>query len=237
MTGFLHLITVTRYVWYSLTYKKHFTWSLIYLCCKKLEQIGINPYILRWLRNYLTERKQFVVVEGSHSPTLKALSGVPQGSVLGPLLFINDVANCISGESKINLFADDIALYRIITNYDDYSALQSNVNSIDSCLSAKHLTLNPKKCCCLFISRKQVHSLPPPCLTLGHSPLAQVSSYKYQDLLITTDLMWLTHIANICTRMRKLIGILCRRVYKYSSCTTLPNCTSLSSGLMLSMLQ
>ena len=100
---------------------------------QKLEQIGINPYISRWVRNYLTERKQFVVVEGSHSPTLKVLSGVPQGSVLGPLLFviyINDVANCISGGSKINLFADDIALYRIITNHDDYSVLQSDVNSI-----------------------------------------------------------------------------------------------------------
>ena len=159
---------------------------------QKLEQIGINPYILRWVRNYLTEREQFVVVEGSHSPTLKVLSGVPQGSVLGPLLFviyINDVANCISGGSKINLFADDIALYRIITSHDDYSVLQSDVNSIDSCLSAKHLTLNPKKCCCLFISRKRIHSIPPPCLTLGHSPLAQVSNYKYLGLLITTDLM------------------------------------------------
>ena len=110
---------------------------------QKLEQIGINPYILRWVHNYLTEREQFVVVEGSHSPTLEVLSGVPQGSVLGRLLFviyINDVANCISGGSKINLFADDIALYGIITNHDDYSALQSDVNSIDSCLSAKHLT-------------------------------------------------------------------------------------------------
>ena len=47
---------------------------------QKLEQIGINPYILRWVHNYLTEREQFVVVEGSHSPTLKVLSGVPQGS-------------------------------------------------------------------------------------------------------------------------------------------------------------
>ena len=56
------------------------------------------------------------------------------------VIYINDVANCISGGSKINLFADDIALYRIITSHDDYSVLQLDVNSIDSCLSAKHLT-------------------------------------------------------------------------------------------------
>ena len=127
---------------------------------QKLEQIGINPYILRWVRNYLTEREQFVVVEGSHSPTLKVLSGVPLGSVLGPLLFviyINDVANCISGGSKINLFADDIALYRIITSHDDYSVFQSDVNSIDSCLSAKHLTSSCTTLLKLYISFIRPH--------------------------------------------------------------------------------
>ena len=51
---------------------------------RKLEDIGINPYILRWIRSYLTERKQYVAIEDSSSPTLQVLSGVPQGSVLGP---------------------------------------------------------------------------------------------------------------------------------------------------------
>ena len=191
---------------------------------QKLEQIGINPYILRWVQSYLTERRQFVVVEGSCSPTLQVVSGVPQGSVLGPLLFViylNDVADCISGGSKINLFADDIALYRIITNPDDYLTLQADVNAIKSTLTTKYLTLNPKKCCCLFISRKRVHSIPPPCLTLGHSPLAHVSSYKYLGLTITSDLMWSIHIANICSKTRRLIGLLYRRFYKYSSPNTL----------------
>ena len=51
---------------------------------RKLEEIGINPYILRWIQSYLTEQKQYVAVEGSSSPTLQVLSGVPQGSVLCP---------------------------------------------------------------------------------------------------------------------------------------------------------
>ena len=80
---------------------------------RKLEEIGINQFILKWVQNYLPEHKQFVAVEGS-SNILQVLSGVPQGSVLGPLLFIiylNGVVSCISADSKINLFADDIALY------------------------------------------------------------------------------------------------------------------------------
>ena len=77
-------------------------------------------------------RKQYVVVDGHSSPTLQV---VPQGSVLGPFLFViylNDVAGCISGSSKINLFADDIALYRIFTDPADYIALQADVNTIVS---------------------------------------------------------------------------------------------------------
>ena len=84
---------------------------------EKLSEIGLNPYIIKWIKSYLTDREQFVVVDGSSSNPLQVLSGVPQGSVLGPLIFliyINDVVWQISSSSKINLYADDIALYRTI---------------------------------------------------------------------------------------------------------------------------
>ena len=55
---------------------------------EKLANISIDPHILKWVENYLTNRRQFVAVEGSCSPALQVLSGVPRGSVLGPLLFI-----------------------------------------------------------------------------------------------------------------------------------------------------
>ena len=87
---------------------------------QKLANININPYILKWVQDYLTDRRQYVAVEGSSSPTLNVLSGVPQGSVLGPLLFIiylNDVVHHISNCSKMNLFADDIALHLQLKKY------------------------------------------------------------------------------------------------------------------------
>ena len=65
---------------------------------------------------------------------------MPQGSVLGPLLFIiylNDVVSCISADSKISLFADDIALYRVINSPDNYADLQADIDAVNTCLTAK----------------------------------------------------------------------------------------------------
>ena len=191
---------------------------------QKLEEIGINQFILKWVQSYLTERKQYVAVEGSSSNILQVLSGVPQGSVLGPLLFIiylNDVVSCISAVSKINLFADDIALYRVINSPDNYADLQADIDAVNTCLNAKYLTLNPRKCCHMFLSRKRSLSNSPPCLTLGNSALTCVTSYKYLGVLITSDLTWSAHISKICIKTRKLIGLLYRRFHKYSSSDTL----------------
>ena len=77
------------------------------------------------------------------------LHGVPQGSVLGPLLFIayiNDVATCISSGSDVNMFADDIVLYRAIRSAADYVHLQEDVDVISDCIQEKDLQFNAKQC-------------------------------------------------------------------------------------------
>ena len=191
---------------------------------QKLYDIGLNPYLLRWIENYLTNREQFTVVNGYSSTSLPVLSGVPQGSVLGPLLFIiyiNDVLNQILPDSNINLFADDIALYRTINSPDDYVRLQDDIRSVSCCLGSKYLDLNASKCCYLLLSRKRNHSIPPPILILNDAPLKRVNSYKYLGILISSDLMWSSHISSICSKTRRLTGMLYRQFYKYSSPNTM----------------
>ena len=93
---------------------------------ERLRSIGLDDYLLQWLHSYLTSRKQTVVVYGESSGELSVLSGVPQGSFLGPLLFfvyVNEVTSQVSDGSHAVLFADDIALYRSITSSDDYVQL------------------------------------------------------------------------------------------------------------------
>ena len=101
---------------------------------RKLDQLGLDKYLVRWIGSYLSERSQFVSIDGINSHTLPVASGVPQRSVLGPLLFIlyiNDVVNTIiSPGSDLNMFADDMVLYRIIRTTVDYTLLQNDVHSI-----------------------------------------------------------------------------------------------------------
>ena len=185
-----------------------------------LIEIGIDPYLIRWIYSYLAGRSQFVCVDGCISNKLSVLSGVPQGSVLGPLLFIcyiNDIATAISSDSEINMFADDIALYRVIKTRMDYVHLQNDINSISSCLEQKHLRFNATKCKIMFISRKRVNSLSPPPLELNGTILDSVSSYKYLGVTLTSDLSWSLHITNCCNTTRRLIGLLYRQFYQHTS--------------------
>ena len=97
----------------------------------KLNYYGIRGNLLTWLSSFLHGRSQQVVVDGAKSPVCKVTSGVPQGSVLGPTLFliyINDIV--LNVKSEMRLFADDILLYRTIKNPNDHEILQEDLNTL-----------------------------------------------------------------------------------------------------------
>ena len=99
----------------------------------KLDYYGIRGPTLDWIRNFLSGRTQQVILDGCVSDSLPVLSGVPQGTVLRPLLFlcfINDVPECVS--SKIRLYADDILLYREIETREDCIKLQMDLDALQN---------------------------------------------------------------------------------------------------------
>ena len=183
---------------------------------QKLSTYGLDNNTLSWVCNYLTNRKQHVVVGGESSQDTTVLSGVPQGSVLGPLLFliyIDDVSGLVlSAGSTLNLYADDMLLYKPVGRPEDFNRLQIDIDHIRVWVSNNHLALNSDKCKVMMISRKR-NPVPPPQFILQDTPLKQVEDYRYLGVLLTSDLSWSSHINSTCSKARKLIGLLYRRFY------------------------
>ena len=190
----------------------------------KLRAIGLDDYLVSWITSYLTYRNQSVVLHGETSDLLPVTSGVPQGSVLGPLLFllyvndVNDVA--LSEGTKLILYADDILLYRRIYTEKDYAVLQQDVDSLGVWSLLNHLSFNPVKCKSMVLSRKKVRTTPPPLNLLG-SEIEQVDSIKYLGLTINDNLSWSDHISKICSKARRLIGMLFRQFYNCADTSTI----------------
>ena len=140
----------------------------IYLDCQKafdtvplkhllvnLEAYGITGKILNWIKSFLLGRTQRVVVKGEMSDELDVWSGVPQGSVIGPLLFliyINDLLDEITSKGK--LFADDSKLFRRIHDEDDYVALQRDLLKLQEWSSTWLLKFNESKCKVMHIGTR-----------------------------------------------------------------------------------
>ena len=96
---------------------------------QKLTSFGINSKILQWIKDFLWNRTQQVVLNGQKSSTTSVTSGVPQGSVLGPVLFtlfVNDIPSMVS--SPTFMFADDTKIFCCVKSGDDHGALQNDLN-------------------------------------------------------------------------------------------------------------
>ena len=190
----------------------------------KLETIGLDKRLMKWITNRVTNWCQSVVLNGQTSESLPVISGVPQGSVLGPLLFllyINDINHLtLSPGSKLVLYADDILLYRPIVSENDYTLLQRDVDALGVWSLLNFLSFNIKKCKSMTLSRKKMKTQSSPIILLGLQ-LDIVDLIKYLGLMIQCDLTWSNHIQNICSKARRLVGLLFRQFYYYAESSTI----------------
>src|SRR5882757_10579548 len=161
---------------------------------------------MKIITSFLTDRTQKVVIDGRASDSIPVTSGVPQGSVLGPLLFIiyiNDLPDKI--KSKFRLFADDSLLYRKITNEGDIVELQQDLDEVVKWCNECHMELNLEKCEQMQISTKHQPTLSS--YSIADHTLSKVSSYKYLGLHIADDLNWNQHINKVLSKANKVLYV------------------------------
>ena len=175
----------------------------------KLKRAGIHGKLLAWFSHYLCNRCQRVVLPGCQSNTKHFNAGVPQGSVLGPLLFlvyINDIVEDI--ESGINLFAGDTSLSLVVRNPSDAGmTLQDDINKINNSAELWLVKFNPVKSESLVISRKvskPVH----PNLDMSNTPIPNVQTHKHLGIHLSSDSSWDYHITNIVQKAWKRINVM-----------------------------
>ena len=167
---------------------------------------------MTWLHNYLASRRQSVVVNGTTSKNSHAISGVCQGSILGPLVSHLHIANGpFSPGTHIVLNADDILLYHTISSNSDYLYLQSDANTVQDWVNCNHMFLNPSNYKFMLISRKLNRINNPPAITIHGQTLETVPMFKYLGLLLSSDLSWAKHVEGICTKAKEILGLLYRQ--------------------------
>ena len=180
------------------------------LLIKKLQHYGFRGIVLEWLKSYLKNRKQYIDYENTNSVLSEIICGVPQGSILGPKLFIlyvNDICN-VSDILQFVIFADDTNIYY---SHPDLSTLYKSVTSELSKLYTwfliNKLSLNLDKTnYILFTNKKIVISNLE--VKINDIHIKEVTCSKFLGVLIDKKLTWKEHISNLCNKLSKSIAII-----------------------------
>ena len=178
----------------------------------KLEHIGICGNLIDWFKNYLSGRKQRVVIRGQSSTFLEVKSGVPQGSVLGPILFliyINDITSGITSNKK--LYADDTSLYYPIMKnreHECYQVIKRDLHYIEAWGKQWKVNFNPLKTERLLMSRKDNINIFHCDLFFQGEMIKIVDDHKHIGLTYSSNCTWKTHLNNIHSTASKRIDIL-----------------------------
>ena len=173
----------------------------------KLQKAGVFGTLLEWFKNYLSDRYQQVVVRGETSELGLIKAGVPQGSILGPLLFLiymNDITTVT--QCNIKLFADDTSLYIEFDNNDDATArLNQDLTRLQNWADQWLVKFCPNKSklmTCTFKKRDPTN------IVFNNVQLDSVKSHKHLGLVFSSDLTWTSHVQSILQNVSPLVDVL-----------------------------
>ena len=175
----------------------------------KLKYYGIEGTALRLFESYLNERQQYVDFDGMPSNYNRILTGVPQGSILGPLLFIiysNDIAQS-SKHFNFIIYADDTTLCSTLKVNTDATQLNMELNNVSRWLNLNKLSLNVKKTKAMALhmpQKKIIH----PNIQINGSNIEFVDNFVFLGITINNKLNWNSHINKLTNKISKTVGIL-----------------------------
>ena len=181
--------------------------------CAKLKHYGIRGSILTWIHDFLSNRHHRVILDGNFSDIHPVISGVPQGTILAPLLFlvyINDLPTYTSIKCNVRLYADDVMLYSTIHTLTDCIILQQDLNTLFHWATTWNMSFNPDKCEYMKITLK--HNTISYNYTMSNAKSKEVSTAKYLGVTINNHLTWSNHINNICHKALSVKAFLQRNL-------------------------
>lgn len=176
----------------------------------KLSDIGLSGPLVKWLESYLNDRTQYIEIKGIRSEIINVLSGVPQGSHLGPLLFlvfVNDLTFLIKSCSML-LFADDLKLYAVVESLYDTTLIQRDLDTVYRWCCANKLFLNEQKCNVMSFHRRHFPIVAE--YFIDNWKLVRV--YEKMDLgvMFVSSLEFAQHINLVITKANRLMGFIMR---------------------------
>ena len=181
----------------------------------KLSSYNLDDKVIAWIKSFVSHREQRVVLDGELSDPVDVTSGVPQGSVLGPLLFllyINDISDQM--RCQVRLFADDCVLYSMVdTNQASSEEIRHGLTKVVEWCDKWLMKLNVKKCAAMRISRKK--DIVTPSYNIRGDQIDVVNEYKYLGVKMTKNLSWNHHVEGIVAKANKNLRFV-KRVFKES---------------------
>ena len=195
----------------------------------KLADFGLSKSSVNWFNAYLTNRTQSVIINGMQSDIEPILYGVPQGSVLGPLLFImyiNDLPS-VTKYCKVHLYADDTLLFFESSSVQAIeAALSQDLDHVVGWLNQNYLMLNHSKTKVMLLGTHQkLSSVQSFAVSVNDADLERVYKFKYMGVFLDPCLNWNEHIDHIGNKISSRLGMLrrARKVIPKEACITLFN--------------